>query len=428
MNPSGIHVPNNARPREWGKLLEIPWSCFTLLHHQLDRVPELRDKFPEATILVRAYLSNWYNEDPIAWAQSIAQWAKEFEMYRIAVTFANEQNLKGEGHPQGWSNEGQPPAQVYHDILKWGLQVVRTLRPLIPGIPIHFPALSQGHSDDRNDAGYVGFEILRPLVEACDVVDVHTYWNQALEDWNSEQFGRRYEKVHALFPTKPLFISEYGGYPMNHPTGAEQYKKWLDQIAGVDYIHGATAFIWDSDDVNADWIIQTKPALVSIFQNYEPSAGRPEPARPETPAGILPLAKARWFVEETMRQLEAMNAHAAHNIMSETVTPWFYATARENSTDLANARAHTTARWWCEEALRKIEQENLTAAHDILRDQVLTWLNSQGPGKIGILRVEAPKRKASPKKATAKKSVAKKVTAKKAKTKKPRSKKPKATL
>lgn len=427
MNPSGIGLPNNAHPREWGKMLQIPWSCFTLLHQQRDRVPELRDKFPAATILVRAYTPNWFDEDPIAWAQSIAQWANELKPYNIAVTFANEQNLKGEGHPLGWpvGENGNPPAQVYHDILKWGLQVVQTLRPLIPGIPIHFPALSQGRSDDQNDSGYIGFEILRPLVDACDVLDVHTYWNQANADWNSKQFGRRYELVHALFPTKPLFISEYGGFPMDHPTSAEQYKNWLDQISGVDYIQGATAFIWDSDDVNAAWTIQNKPALVSMFQNYQPPATPP-------PAVVLPLEKARWFVEETLRQLEAKNADAAHKILTEIVMDWFDHTTRENSTDLQNAQAHATARGWCQEAIRKIEQNNLTEAHDILRDRVWTWLNSKGPGKIGILSAETPskpkakpkvsakkstKKKATAKTGTAKKSTAKKTTARSAKTK-----------
>lgn len=314
MNPSGIHVPNNARPRQWGKLLDIPWSCFTILHQQLDRVPELRAKFPTATILVRAYTPIWYNEDPVAWAQFIARWAKELELYRIAVTFANEQ----------------------------------------------------------------------------------------------------------------IFISEYGGYPMDHPTGAEQYKKWLDQIAGVDYIQGATAFIWDSDEVNADWTIQSKPALVSMFRNYQPPAVHVEPVEPETPAGILPLAKARWYVEDAMRKLEGKERDAAHNIMTETVIDWFYYTARENSTDLENARAHTAARWWCEEAARKIEKNDLTAAHDMLRDHVRPWLYSAGPSALGILSAEpapaakAPKKKRTAQKARPKKNVAAKKSAAKKASKKPR--------
>ncbi len=139
----------------------------------------------------------------------------------------------------------------------------------------------------------------------------------------------------------------------------------------------------------------------------KPTTGTTPVVAPPPPTDILPLAKARWFVEETMRQLEANNAPAAQSLLTGTVIPWFYATAREHSDNLPNAQAHTAARWWCEEAARRIEQGKPGEVHDILRDQVLTWLNSAGPSSIGILGIEEPEAKPARKRVTRKKKATK---------------------
>lgn len=157
-----------------------------------------------------------------------------------------------------------------------------------------------------------------------------------------------------------------------------------------------------------------------------PSAGEITP--PKFPSsGILPLDKARWFVEEAIRQLEAKHGDAARKILSETVTPWFYASAPQHSDSLPNAQARTTARWWCEEATRRVEAGELDKAHDILRDSVLAWLTSPGPRALGILIVqEKPKPKTKKKKTKIKKT--KKQKTKKSISKKSRAKKPKLGL
>lgn len=213
-------------------------------------------------------------------------------------------------------------------------------------------------------------------------------------------------------------------------------------------IHGLCLFRWrkSSDPVQSGWGMEDKSSLLADFRRaldneyrvpalvtVPPVTPKP-PVVTEPPAGVLPLAKARWFVEEAIRQLENNNGDAARKIMAETVIDWFYDTARDNSTDLKNARAHTTARWWSEEATRRIEDGKPGQARDILRDNVLPWLNSAGPGAIGILGIEEPrKRPARKKSGAAKKSTAKKTTAgraaaKESKSKKPRAKKSRALL
>lgn len=290
----GIHVPNVGTLLGQPDFYSTPWTNFVVLHLNKGYVPDLRAHYPNALIVMRAYLQNWYNQDPIAWAQQIASLANELKPYTVDWTFANEQNLSGEGHPNGAPFNGTPypPAQVYTDINNWNLKVIAELRRDAPFVRIHFPALSQGHSDDQNDAGYVGFELCRASVESCDVLDVHTYWNVGNPDGSvdSPYYGKRYEKLHALFPNKPLFISEYGGTFPNTPGAADEYKHWLDTLP--DYITGAAAFIWDSDAPNAAWRIYNQPALVSMFKNYTaPSAPPPQPEPSHVPLSDAALAQ-----------------------------------------------------------------------------------------------------------------------------------------
>jgi hypothetical protein len=208
---SGLCISNISTLRGQNDLYSIHWGSFVVLHLNRGFVPDLRAHFPNATIVMRAYTPNWYAQDPVQWAQQIAAWATELRPHTVDWTFANEQNLSGEGHPKGAPYNGTPfpPQQVYADINAWNLKVVQTLRSLVPWVRIHWPALSQAHSDDKNDAGYVGFEICRPSIEACDVLDVHTYWNIGNPDGSVESpwYGRRYEKVRELFPNIPLYIS-----------------------------------------------------------------------------------------------------------------------------------------------------------------------------------------------------------------------------
>lgn len=263
----GIHVAN-ARFRNMTDFFNIKWKSFVVLHLNRDQIPQIRSKYPDARIILRAYTSNWYAEEPTAWAQSIAQWANELRPYNIELTFANEQNLAGEGHPQGAGNGVIfPPKQVYVDIANWNLAVTKRLRDLVPWARLHFPALSQGHSDDEDNAGYVGFEVLRPAVQACDVIDVHTYWNPG-KNLDDPTFGRRYEKVHSLFPTMPVYISECGAYPVDDPSVPGEYVTWLNALP--EYVEGAAFFIWDSDAPNATWTVADKPKIIENFRSYTP--------------------------------------------------------------------------------------------------------------------------------------------------------------
>ncbi len=293
---SGLCISNTAKLQGQNDLYGIRWGSFVVLHMNKAFVPDLRGRFPNATIVMRAYTTNWYGLDPVQWAQQITTFATELRPYTSDWTFANEQNLSGEGHPKGAPYNGQPfpPQQVYADINAWNLRVIQTLRSLAPWVRIHWPALSQGHSDDQNEAGYVGFETCRPSIEACDILDVHTYWNIGNPVGNVEStlYGQRYKKVHDLFPKMLLYISEYGGTFPNDPRAPAEYKQWLDGLP--DYISGAAAFIWDSDSANAAWRIYNQAPLVSMLATYVP----PVPMTvPLTDAALAQLVVNQKFAQ-----------------------------------------------------------------------------------------------------------------------------------
>jgi hypothetical protein len=88
--------------------------------------------------------------------------------------------------------------------------------------------------------------------------------------------------------------------------------------------------------------------------------------------------------------LENQDSDGARALLTEKIIPWFYASAPAHSTDLANAQAHTTARWFAEEATRRIESGKLDEAKQILSDHVIAWLESPGPRALGILSMEMP--------------------------------------
>ncbi len=291
-NKNGIHWPNSGY-HDVDKLLNINWGCFTLLHMDRGQCKTIREKYPNAPIMMRAYPDpSWNQWNPEQWATKVVEYATEVRQYTILWTPANEQNLKGEGHQEGAYPGHYPTRKCYEDIQAWNMRVIIEIKRLAPWIILVYPALSQGNSDDQNDAGYVGFEILRPSVELCPAIGVHTYFECQVPSntWNSPWYGQRYKRVHNLFPNKPLFINEYSPIPQKAPEVPGTIKPWLDSLP--DYVMGATCFIWDSDGANSEWTIYNKPALVQALKDYQP--GGPPPIPPDPGGSVREPLDKNW--------------------------------------------------------------------------------------------------------------------------------------
>lgn len=289
MNRWGIHAPNNARPRSMGEFFDAGVANYTVLHGNESLIPEIRNRYPDARILVRMYLTEWDERDPAEWSREIADFMNRVRPFTNEVTWANEQNLDIEGHPQAASPaQPIPPASLYHDINKWNVEMIRRLRETIPWARLHYPAFANDHSDDKNQGGYVGLEICRPGIQAADVMDCHVYWR--VDDGPlTLDGGQRFVLTHNFFPDKPIFISECGNFAVRDPRSPEQYVRWMHSLYHYPYVEGATFFIWDSDGAaeNAPNVIVESGALVRALRETSKADPVELPPVPESPPPIF---------------------------------------------------------------------------------------------------------------------------------------------
>lgn len=295
------------------------------------------------------------------------------------------------------------------------------------------------------------WKTLEPGVMASDYLALHEYIFPGA-DYQSPDFTmcKRHQLVYqALSPAARAHVkmiitecgadlagipgADGGGYKKN--IGDDKYWDWLRQYDDIllhdPYVVGATIYTygatkdWVTYDISGSFaklMANRIPALPDVPEAPAPIIVTPPPPPPpvQPVTGILPLAQVRAQVQSAIAKLDASDADGAHSILVNIVNPWFYQSAPQNSTDLANAQAHTTARWWSEEATRRIEANKLTEARDILQNNVLSWLSSAGPSAIGILglgEAPAPKKKAAKKTAKKKTAVKKTTTGAKAKKK-----------
>jgi LysM repeat protein len=275
-----------------GEFFDAGFQNYTVLHGNENLIPEIRSRYPDARILVRMYLSRWNEKNPADWARETADFMSRMREFTNQVTWANEQNLDLEGHPQGASPQQPiPPASLYQDIHQWNMEMIRRLRELIPWARLHYPAFANDHSDDKNQGGYTGLEICRPSIEAADVMDCHVYWR--VDDGPlTLDGGQRFVLTHNFFPDKPIFISECGDFAVRDARSPEQYVTWMHSRYHYPYVEGATFFIWDSDgaEENAPNVIVQSDALVRRLREVAKDA---PPELPPVPAAPPPVVIAR---------------------------------------------------------------------------------------------------------------------------------------
>lgn len=296
MNRWGIHAPNGGFKadgsfRRMDDFFAAGFENYTVLDGNAHLIPWIRERYPRARILVRAYLTKWNEHDPAEWTRQVVERVSPYLPLGIELTWANEQNLDIEGHPLGASPSNIfPPRELYEDINRWNLEMIRRLREALPGVRLHYPAFANGHNDDRDDGrGYVGLEICRPSMTLVDVIDCHCYWNVETGPLTLEG-GQRFCLTHALYPDKPIFISECGNFAVEDPRTPAQYVEFVHSLYRYPYVEGAAFFIWDSDAApeNAPNVMMKNADLIRTLREVskeppvlEPPASLPQP--PVTP-------------------------------------------------------------------------------------------------------------------------------------------------
>jgi len=254
------------------------------------------------------------------------------------------------------------------------------------------------------------WDLLADGLRASDYLALHEYIapNEAFSEFD---FGmcNRYRQIYARVPEnarKPILITECGADYLGQQgfKGKISVPKYLSMLGQYDaelmkdayvvgasiYCYGINAPQWKTYDIGGDFA----KALRDYIQNNptppleNPIVETPVETKPAT--GIALLADILALTKQAREQLGNGDGASARTALKEKIISWFYASAPEHSTDLANAQAHTAARWFAEEATRVIEAGKLDAAAQILQDHVIPWLESPGPHALGILSMEMP--------------------------------------
>mgnify|MGYP000052918984 CR=1 FL=1 len=258
------------------------------------------------------------------------------------------------------------------------------------------------------------WDLLVDGLRASDYLALHEYIapNQAFTEFNTTMCNK-YREAYARIPAdarKPILITECGvdyngerGFKDRVPL--PEYLRMLGdydrELMRDSYVVGATIFCYGID--NKRWqTYDIGGPFTRVLREYilatptppleTPVIVEPPPTRPAEPA-LLRLVEVFGLAKQARDKLEQGDGEGARAILKDSVVPWFYATAAQHSPDLPNAHAHTTARWFGEEASRRIEAGKNQEARDLIDSEVLTWLQSPGPRALGILSATAPARK-----------------------------------
>lgn len=274
------------------------------------------------------------------------------------------------------------------------------------------------------------WDLLVDGLRASDYLALHEYIapNEAFTEFNTTMCNR-YREAYARVPAdarKPILITECGvDYNGEHgfkdrvslPQYMSMMAEYDRQLMRDPFVVGATIFCYGVDDKK--WVTydiagnMTRVLREHIFANPTPPfdvtspivtpPSVTPPLEPPRETGLLRLVEVFGLVKQAREKLAQDDGTGARTILKDSVVPWFYASAPQHSDDLPNAQAHTKARFFSEEAIRRIEGGKNAQARELLDQEVLPWLASPGPGQLGILSAqETPKPKSAAPKSSAK--------------------------
>lgn len=266
------------------------------------------------------------------------------------------------------------------------------------------------------------WDLLVDGLRASDYLALHEYIapNADFTQFNTTMCNR-YRDAYARIPAdarKPILITECGvdfngeqGYRerLAVPRYIEMMKAYDRELMRDAYVVGATIFCygidnkkWKTYDIGGEvaralreYIITTPTPPIEMTPMSETPPVQPPP-------GMLLLLEVFGLVKQAREKLLNGDGQGARAILKDSVVPWFYATAAQHSSDLPNAQAHTAARFFAEEAIRRIQAGKNDEARDLLDTQVLPWLASPGPRALGILAADAVQARPKKRRARAK--------------------------
>lgn len=275
----GLHLPNG--PMDIDRWIDVVGDgCYTLLHMQaLDDnarvLKRIRERAPNALILVRFYQENWYALDPVAFAQGDAvNVYRAVEPYTRHFTWANEQNLRSEsGGRIGAAHGIRCTRADYAAIDTWNRRFIAAFRATGDGARavLHYPAFATGHSDDQADYAddrFVGLAMCAQGIAACEILDRHYYPELGHPVTDLYRGAARVTLAAGLFPTKPIFISESGNFATLASASPQHYLDCGYYWQGHPSVIGHTPFIAaDPTGAHGANDMSRNPAIFDAIRN-----------------------------------------------------------------------------------------------------------------------------------------------------------------
>mgnify|MGYP001580821497 CR=1 FL=1 len=245
--------------------LALGCSWYTVLHPDLPLVPWIKERQPDAQIMIRDYDYDIMRHDPYVRAEDVARYMEPLitKGFTRNITVGNELNLSLE------HNEWTPEAtqywksrEGYMKVGEWTAKNTYKLRELLPEAVVWFQAFATGHQEDGPDDNWYGYDYCQEAIRLSQGICIHAYWSQPQDldspearMWYSHRWARPkgYKhstdpgSVHAIFPDKWLFIKEHSSHP---DTG--NVVDFFNSLYGYPYVVGATAWLWRTPDPGHD--------------------------------------------------------------------------------------------------------------------------------------------------------------------------------
>jgi hypothetical protein len=244
----GAQAPN-AKPDSFSAddLFQVYGNgTYVLMQTELVHLARLRELAQDALILIRMYLEDWHTTDPVVWAKHCATVYRQIKHLTRFITWANEQNLRHESR----GVIGAPGIEKWHyeRIRDWNLAFIAAFRaePDCADALLVFPALAYGHSDDQADFPndpYVGLDILRPVIEQCDIAADHMYVKRGIDVMHRWEGLGRWAMRKPFFLGKKIWIKETGCFEVDRDWAAQKLVDIADFFDADPDVIGTTFFI-----------------------------------------------------------------------------------------------------------------------------------------------------------------------------------------
>lgn len=297
-NRFGIHWSNIPIGEQLGKwALGMGGDCYLVMDGAHGWIPKIRETRPNAIIVHRHAVSNWMAIRPEDYAQELAKLWCDHQQYTNHIELECEPDI----FPNfpGW---GLPILNRLKYAAEWQIKVATELRKIVSAdLVIHTAALAH----ERIDLSQ-WFAIWKPLMDVCDVLDMHCYWEKdgkyhrpGLYD-PEESYHRafRYRKIHDFLESQnyyiPMMVTECGNFAPNNSDYADELTYYFSELEkDADYMIGGCVFILKSNVHN--WVndLTRQPNIERFFERL----GRSPKKNLPYPNGGNGMTLPEWIVD-----------------------------------------------------------------------------------------------------------------------------------